>query len=334
MKNNFIPVTILTGFLGSGKTTLLKKLLSQTTERIVIVENEFGEINIDTHLLDTSSAIELVELTNGCVCCNVRGELTEALIALLARKDQGLCNFERIILETTGLADPAPIIQTFFVEEELRDRLQLDAIVTMVDSEYAQSQLEQHRVAVSQIGFADCILLTKTDRINDEKKGMLLSRLRQINVKAELIEVIHGQILPAQWLNLRAFDLDENPIATVNVSNFTKVNPSSKPYLTQSWNDDITSHVLKGKKMDMSKISTFMENIITHYGNDMLRFKGIFAIHGEARRLLLQGVHRVVGFDYGSSWRSDEEPYSVMVIIGRGLPVKKWNDEFMACQIE
>ena len=327
MRNDFIPVTILTGFLGSGKTTLLKALLSETTERIAIVENEFAEVSIDTRLLDASSTIELVELTNGCVCCNVRGELSQALISLLVRRDKGLCHFDRIILETTGLADPAPIIQTFFVEEALRERLQLDAVVTMVDGEYAQFQLEQHRVALSQIGFADRIFLTKTDRIHAEQKEILLHRLRKINVKAEIIEVQHGQVFPSKWLNLRAFELDEKPI-------FTQVFLPSNSYFTQSWNDNIASHVLKGKKMDMSKISAFIENIITHYGNDMLRFKGIFAVQGEARRLLLQGVHRVVGFDHGSSWDVTEAPYSVMVIIGRDLPVQKWEVEFMACQSE
>lgn len=339
-----LPVTILTGFLGAGKTTLINHLLQNyPQEKIAIVENEFGAIGVDGGLLNRQGNVEVIELTNGCVCCSVRGELTEALHDLLARKDKGELEFERLILETTGLADPAPVIQTFFVDDVLRERLMLDAVITLVDSEHAQKQLNEHRVAVSQIGFADRLILTKLDRINEAEKDELIDRLRKINARALFCEARFGQLDKQDWINIQAFNLDEgmniDNAFIKKVASLSPLLPASKnavkksdSLLVQSWNDDISSQVFTGGDMDIKRIGAFMEKTIEEFGNDMLRYKGIISIANEPRRLIIQGVHRVVGFDYGSQWQANEEPQTVLVIIGRNLPIERLRQEFTDCQ--
>ena len=334
-----VPATILTGFLGAGKTTLLNHLLQENRgEKIAIIENEFGEINLDSRLLSQGAEIEIIELTNGCVCCTVRGELTAALQDLLERRDAGTLTFDRLILETTGLADPAPVIQTFFVDESLRERFRLDAVITLIDSEHAQKQLDEHRVAVSQVGFADRLLLTKTDRIADDDKVLLIDRLRKINARAPIIEVAHGELPPASWLDLHAFNL-ESPLAVDEA--FVAPNAAAPAFvpirqpqtlLNRSWNDSITSRVLEADEMDLVRVGAWMESLIETHGNDMLRYKGILAIAGEPRRLIVQGVHKVVGFDYGEPWRTEETRRSVLVVIGRELPFEAMESGFKAAQ--
>jgi G3E family GTPase len=335
-----IPVTILTGFLGAGKTTLINHLLqSYPQEKIAIVENEFGAVGIDGGLLSRQGKVEVIELTNGCVCCSVRGELTEALHDLLARRDSGELNFERLILETTGLADPAPVVQTFFVDDTLRERFMLDAVVTLVDSEHAQLQLDQHRVAVSQVGFADRLILTKLDRIDDSAKSLLIDRLRKINARALFCEARFGKLAKQDWINIQAFNLDESmnvdsafikKISVASALPSTSINAvrKSDALLVQSWNDDISSHVFSGGNMDIKRIGAFMENAIERFGNDMLRYKGVIAIENEPRRLIVQGVHKVVGFDYGTEWQADEDKNTLLVIIGRNLPIDELRREF------
>lgn len=335
-----LPVTILTGFLGSGKTTLINHLLGQhPNERIAIIENEFGAVGVDGGILSQHSGIEVIELTNGCVCCSVRGELTEALKTLLQQRDEGKLNFDRLLLETTGLADPAPVIQTFFVDDVLRQRLQLDAIITLVDSEHAQKQLNEHRVAVSQIGFADRLILTKLDRIDDEAKTLLLDRLGRINARAIICEASYGKLDKEAWIGIQAFNLDDSfnlhstfsptTAGQLPATNFRPLNQPINP-LSRSWSDDITSHVFETDEVNIKLIGAFMETTIEKYGNDMLRYKGILAIAGEPRRLIVQGVHRVVGFDYGSEWTTNEPRKTLLVIIGRNLPIDILRNDFLA----
>ncbi|MDR2711064.1 MAG: GTP-binding protein [Burkholderiales bacterium] len=338
-----VPATILTGFLGAGKTTLLNYLLRENHgEKIVVIENEFGEVNLDSRLLAQNAEIEIIELTNGCVCCTVRGELTAALQNLLERRDAGTLAFDRLILETTGLADPAPVIQTFFVDDSLRERFLLDAVITLIDGEHAQKQLNEHRVAVSQVGFADRLLLTKTDRMGDGDKALLIDRLRKINARAPIIEVAHGQLSHENWLDLHAFNLDA-PLAVDEalVAPFASSNTAAPAFvsirqprtlLKRSWNDNIASRVFEAGEMDLARIGAWMESLIETHGNDMLRYKGILAIADEPKRLVVQGVHKVVGFDYGKPWRSEEMRRSILVVIGRELPFDAMENGFKAAQ--
>ncbi len=346
-----LPVTILTGFLGSGKTTLINYLLQHHQgERIAIIENEFGAAGIDGALIqaqvNAQANVEVLELSNGCVCCSIRGELTSALQAIIARIDSGELAIERLILETTGLADPAPIIQTFFVDELIRERVVLDAVITLVDAHHILKQLDEHRVAAAQIGFADRIILTKADLVDPVEKAQALSRIHTINAKAQIIETLNGALPKQLWLNIGAFELDEALQlnqgvyqAAANPLTPQAIDPSATPFnftpftsnpSEQSWNDDIQSYTWTAGELDLKKIGAFMEHLVETHGNDMLRYKGVLAIEGEPRTLIVQGVHKVVGFDYGAPFKDTRQ--SLLVIISRYLPSEALKQAFIQTQ--
>lgn len=334
MENKFIlPVTILTGFLGAGKTTLLNYLLENNRqEKIAIIENEFGATGIDGALLNVHQNVNIVELNNGCVCCSIRGELTEAFMGILDKIDNGELCVERLILETTGLADPSPIIQTFFLDERIQERIILDAVITLVDCMHGLKQLDENRVVAGQIGFADKIILTKSDLVNSKQKDLVLSRIHAINAKAEIIEALKGAVPKNVWIGINTFDLDDalslnKGIYQVKPQGLQLKNFSlEKPI--QSWNDAIHSYVFEADELNLEKIDLFIESLIEEYGNDMLRYKGVFAISNEPRRLIIQGVHKVVGFDYGTPWET--QGHSLLVIIGRYLPYESLKARFLA----
>lgn len=332
-----IPVTLLTGFLGSGKTTLINHLLAENpNEKIIIIENEFGPINVDSHLLNVTTDIKIVEMTNGCICCTVQGELTNALYQLHAQRIAGELLFDRLIIETTGLADPAPIIQLFFIDDLIGQSFQLDAIITLVDAQHILQHLDAHRVTLSQIGFADRIIVTKTDCVSNSEKLKVINRINNINHKATIIEAVNGQIPKSQWIDIHAFDLTDD----LNINRgFFVINPAKKfmadftvlprQKQTQSWDDDICSYLFEAGELDIKKIGSFMENLVEQYGNDMLRYKGVLAIKNNPQRLIVQGVHKVVGFDYGSPWQDSAEKLSRLVIISRTLPFEELNQAFL-----
>lgn len=333
-----LPVTILTGFLGSGKTTLINYLLNHNqNEKILIIENEFGAVNVDSGLLKQDDNIEIVEMTNGCICCSVQGELTEALHQLHQKRLAGQVQFDRLIIETTGLADPAPILQTFFIDDLIRETIQLDAVITLVDSEHILKQLDEHRVASSQIGFADRIILTKTDRVTEQQKQAVLNRINKINQKALIFEAINGQIPQSEWLDIHAFDLSDElelnkGFFVIDASKQFSANfkPFTTKQISQSWNDDISSYVFEAGELDLKKIGAFTEQLIEQYGNDMLRYKGVLAIKDQPQRLIVQGVHKVVGFDYGAPWSEAKERISRLVLISRKLPFAELEKAFLA----
>ncbi|GAB4591276.1 GTP-binding protein [Edwardsiella tarda] len=337
-----VSVTLLTGFLGAGKTTLLNYYLRHGTDRrLAIVENEFGAANLDGALLEVDDSVSVTELSNGCVCCSVRGEFSAALRDLLQRRQQGALTFDHLIIESTGLADPAPIVQTFFVEPTLRDALRLDAVIALADAQHLATQLDQHPVAAAQLGCADRILLTKCDTVDTAHCETLLARIRRINSRAEIYQVEHGACPPALWLDLHAFTLSDELSLSQGWHTLTPhgdAPPRLRPFrpLPSSAitvDDAIQAHLLEGGVMDLQRIGQTMERWVEQYGHDMLRYKGILAINEHPQRLVVQGIHRVVGFDYGSPWRAEEIPCSRLVIIGRQLPITQLRVDFDAAQV-
>ena len=206
---SLIPVTILTGFLGSGKSTLLKRVLHETHgQKIAVIENEFGEENIDTDILKTESKEQIVQMSNGCICCTIREDLRETLQLLAAKRRKGLVEFERIIIETTGLADPGPVAQTFFMDEEIAESYLIDSIITLVDAKHANQQLDTRQEARRQVGFADQIFLSKTDLVTEAETNDLIHRLKHMNPRAPIKAVHFGEVPLTDVLDLRGFNLN------------------------------------------------------------------------------------------------------------------------------
>ena len=313
-----IPVTILSGFLGAGKTTLLRYLLkAEHGLKIAVIENEFSDAGIDTQLLG-DEPVQVMTLANGCVCCTIHTDLTKALYLLLERLDSGEIAFDRLVIECTGLADPAPVAQTFFIDEELRERYLLDGIITLVDAAHADVHLTQ-TIAQAQIGFADRLLVSKCDLVDDATFEALSERLTRINRRAPIRVVEHGKIDLAELLDVRGFNLNADLGGGVSL----------RPVQPAASIDRISSLVLRtDKALDIDRLSEFMNELLENHGKQLLRYKGVLHIAGEARRLVFQGVLKLYGFDWETEWTEGETRESVMVFIADALPEEEIREGF------
>ena len=321
-----VPVTILTGFLGAGKTTLLNRILTeQHGHKIAVIENEFGEEGIDNEILFKEAGQEqIVEMNNGCICCTVRGDLVRILGDLMRKRQSKTLDFERIIIETTGLADPAPVAQTFFIDEAIANYYLLDAVVTVVDAKHAQQQLDDNQEAQAQVGFADRILLSKTDLVGEDAQIKLRDRLKRMNPRAPIKPVHFGNTPVEDILDIRGF----------NLNSILEIEPGFLDGDDHSHDDAVRSFVYKtDKPFDSVKLEEFLSAMIQVYSADMMRYKGVLNVQGQDRRVVFQGVHMMMGGDLAKPWAPGEVRTSKMVFIGRNLPEEVFTKGLDLCAV-
>jgi G3E family GTPase len=336
MTQGLIPATILTGFLGSGKTTLLKRVLSEAHgQKIAVIENEFGEENIDNDILVADTREQIIQMNNGCVCCTIREDLRSTLADLAERRRKGEIDFERVVIETTGLADPGPVAQTFFVDDEVAESYVLDSVLTLVDAKHADAQLNERQEARRQIGFADQIFISKTDLVDSAEVDALAHRIRHMNPRAPQRAVHFGEVPIAQVFDLKGFNLNTKLDIDPDFLNADAHDHSHHDHAHHAHadgeacdhphhhahDDDVKSFVFRSKKaFNAAKLEDFLGAIVQVYGPKMLRYKGVLWMKGTDRKVIFQGVHQLMGSDLGPKWASGEEKGSKMVFIGIDLP--------------
>jgi G3E family GTPase len=338
-----IPVTVLTGYLGAGKTTLLNRILSEPHgKKYAVIVNEFGEIGIDNELI-VGADEEVFEMNNGCICCTVRGDLIRIIDGLMRRKGK----FDAIIVETTGLADPAPVAQTFFVDENVGKKARLDAVVTVADAKWLRDRLRDAPEAKNQIAFADVILLNKTDLVTAEELREIEARIRGINPYAKLHRTQRAQIPLNEVLGQGAFDLER--ILDIEPE-FLKADDHAHDHdhhhghdhdhdhghshggLKHYHDEDMQSISLSNDKpLDPDKFFPWVQNLVQVEGPNILRSKGILSFIDDPQRFAFQGVHMMLDGDHQRDWRADEPRLSRIVFIGRNLPEDKIRTGFESC---
>ncbi|HTJ89857.1 MAG TPA: GTP-binding protein [Acidocella sp.] len=318
MSDTLTPVTVLTGYLGAGKTTLLNRLLSENHgKKYAVVINEFGELGVDNDLVVDSDE-EVFEMNNGCICCTVRGDLIRIVGGLMKRAQK----FDGIIVETTGLANPAPVAQTFFVDEDVKAKTRLDAIITVVDAKHLLTRLEDSPEAADQIAFADVIVLNKLDLVTPEELKAVEARIRQINRFADIHKATRGDVPVDRLLGLNAFDLQR---VLASVPDFLEED-------SHTHNEHLTSISLStDKPLDAEKFNTWIGHILQTQGQDLLRTKGILSYKNEERRFAFQAVHMIADGDFLAPWRADETRTSRLVFIGRDLNRPALRRGFESC---
>ncbi|WP_425261810.1 CobW family GTP-binding protein [Rubrivivax sp. RP6-9] len=333
---SLIPATILTGFLGSGKTTLLKRVLTEAHgQKIAVIENEFGEENIDNDILVADTNEQVIQMSNGCVCCTIREDLRSTLSDLAEKKRKGELDFERVVIETTGLADPGPVAQTFFMDDEIAESYLLDSVLTLVDAKHAGQQLDDRQEARRQVGFADQIFISKSDLVEPAALDALMHRLKHMNPRAPQQAVHFGEVPISKVFDLKGFNLN----AKLDIDpDFLSADDGhghhdhdhdhdhvhgehcDHPH-HHAHDDDVKSFVFRSKKaFAPAKLEDFLGAIVQVYGPKMLRYKGVLYMKGSDRKVIFQGVHQLMGSDLGPKWAPGEEKLSKLVFIGIDLP--------------
>jgi len=327
-----IPATILTGFLGSGKTTLLKRVLTEAHgQKIAVIENEFGEENIDNEILVQESGEQIIQLNNGCVCCTIREDLRTTLADLAAKRRSGEIAFDRVVIETTGLADPGPVAQTFFMDDEIAETYLLDSVLTLVDAKHAGQQLDSRQEARRQVGFADQIFISKSELVDAAALDDLSHRLKHMNPRAPQQKVHFGEVPIASVFDLKGFNLN----AKLDIDpEFLNADPHAHDHDHKHehgehcdhphhhrHDDDVKSFVFRSNRpFNAAKLEDFLGSIVQVYGPRMLRYKGVLYMKGSERKVVFQGVHQLMGSDLGPAWGASEKKGSKMVFIGLDLP--------------
>ncbi|HYS64507.1 MAG TPA: GTP-binding protein [Paraburkholderia sp.] len=357
-----IPVTILTGFLGSGKTTLLKRILNEKHGmKIAVIENEFGEENIDNEILVQDTGEQIIQMSNGCICCTIRGDLSRVLGDLAAQKQSGKLDFDRVVIETTGLANPGPVAQTFFMDDQIANEFLLDAIITLVDAKHANQQLDEHEVVQRQVGFADRLFITKADLVDEQHVADLRHRLLHMNPKAAIKVVNFGDADIKEIFDLRGFNLnskleidpdfltedehahshahahDEHGHTHADHEGHDHANCDHEGHAHANHHhahhdDKIKSFVYRNDRpFDPNKLEDFLGGILQIYGERLLRYKGVLYMKGVDRKVVFQGVHQMMGSDLAAKWQPVEKKTNKMVFIGIELPQDLITDGLDAC---